>query len=147
MRHHEPSRQTDGSTDRGIRLLLDVVHYGQLPALHRIAPSVVRLDEDRTVPLLRRIPLLPEVPPAPMRSAGAPLHHVTTRTAVSISKPSLRFARRRRWRGACRGVNSTAFAVLGFRRFSVRGLDKVRGEWDLVCLALNIKRLQPLLAV
>jgi len=37
--------------------------------------------------------------------------------------------------------------VLGFRRFSVRGLAKARGEWDLVCLALNIKRLQPLLAV
>ena len=37
--------------------------------------------------------------------------------------------------------------VLGFRRFSVRGLNKARGEWDLVCLALNIKRLQPLLAV
>ena len=37
--------------------------------------------------------------------------------------------------------------VLGFPRFSVRGLDKVRGEWDLVCLALSIKRLQPLLAV
>ncbi len=32
--------------------------------------------------------------------------------------------------------------VLGFRRFSVRGLQKARGEWDLVCLALNIKRMQ-----
>ncbi len=31
--------------------------------------------------------------------------------------------------------------VLGFRYFSLRGLAKVRGEWDLVCLALNIKRL------
>ena len=30
---------------------------------------------------------------------------------------------------------------LGFRRFSLRGLAKVRGEWDLVCLALNIKRM------
>ena len=28
--------------------------------------------------------------------------------------------------------------VLGFRRFSLRGLAKVRGEWDLVCLALNV---------
>ena len=37
-------------------------------------------------------------------------------------------------------------AVLGFRRFSFRGLAKVRGEWDLVCLALNIKRLQGLAA-
>ena len=31
--------------------------------------------------------------------------------------------------------------VLGFRRFSVRGAQKVRGEWHLVCLALNIKRM------
>ena len=36
--------------------------------------------------------------------------------------------------------------VLGFRRFSVRGLRKVQGEWDLVCLALNVKRLQSLMA-
>ncbi len=36
--------------------------------------------------------------------------------------------------------------VLGFRRFRVRGLAKVRGEWDLVCLALNLKRLQTLAA-
>ena len=36
--------------------------------------------------------------------------------------------------------------VLGFRRFSVRGLQKVQGEWDLVCLALNVKRLQALMA-
>ena len=29
---------------------------------------------------------------------------------------------------------------LGFRRFSVRGLGKVQGEWDLVCLAPKVKR-------
>ena len=34
--------------------------------------------------------------------------------------------------------------VLGFRRFSLRGLSKVQGEWSLVCLALNVKRLQGL---
>ncbi len=34
--------------------------------------------------------------------------------------------------------------ALGFRRFSLRGLAKVRGEWDLVCLALNVKRMQGL---
>ena len=34
--------------------------------------------------------------------------------------------------------------ALGFRRFSLRGLDKVQGEWDLVCLALNVKRMQGL---
>ena len=36
--------------------------------------------------------------------------------------------------------------VLGFRRFSLRGLAKARGEWDLVCLALNLKRLHVLQA-
>ncbi len=36
--------------------------------------------------------------------------------------------------------------VLGFRRFSFRGLAKVRGEWDLMCLALTVKRMQALVA-
>ena len=34
--------------------------------------------------------------------------------------------------------------AMGFRRFSFRGLDKVRAEWTLVCLALNVKRLHTL---
>lgn len=32
-------------------------------------------------------------------------------------------------------------SVLGFGSFSLRGLEKVRGEWDLVCLAMNLKRM------
>jgi transposase len=32
-------------------------------------------------------------------------------------------------------------SVMGFRQFSLRGLDKVRGEWKLVTMAWNIKRL------
>ncbi len=32
-------------------------------------------------------------------------------------------------------------SVLGFRQFSLRGLDQVRGEWNLVCLAWNLKRM------
>ncbi len=31
--------------------------------------------------------------------------------------------------------------VLGFRSFSLRGLRKVQGEWNLVCLALNLRRM------
>jgi hypothetical protein len=30
--------------------------------------------------------------------------------------------------------------VLGFRRFSLRGVVKARGEWNVVCLAVNLKR-------
>jgi len=31
--------------------------------------------------------------------------------------------------------------VMGFRQFSLRGLTKVTGEWNLVCLALNVRRM------
>jgi transposase len=34
--------------------------------------------------------------------------------------------------------------VLGFRQFSLRGLPAVSGEWGLVCLAFNLKRLHVL---
>jgi hypothetical protein len=36
--------------------------------------------------------------------------------------------------------------VLGFRQFLLRGLRKVSGEWRLVCLAYNLKRLHTLRA-
>jgi transposase len=36
--------------------------------------------------------------------------------------------------------------VLGFRQFSLRGLTAAAGEWCLVCLAFNLKRLPVLLA-
>jgi transposase len=35
-------------------------------------------------------------------------------------------------------------AALGFRQFLLRGLHKVSGEWNLVCLAYNFKRLHTL---
>ena len=35
-------------------------------------------------------------------------------------------------------------SVLGFRQFLLRGIESVRGEWDLVSIAFNLKRLQVL---
>lgn len=35
-------------------------------------------------------------------------------------------------------------AAMGFRHFSLRGLEKARGEWQLVCLAYNFRRLHQL---
>ena len=37
-------------------------------------------------------------------------------------------------------VFETIKSVMGFRLFSLRGLKKVSGEWALVCLAWNVKR-------
>jgi transposase len=35
-------------------------------------------------------------------------------------------------------------SVMGFQQFSLRGLNKVQGEWMLVCLAWNLKRMASL---
>jgi hypothetical protein len=35
-------------------------------------------------------------------------------------------------------------AMMGFRQFLLRGLQSVLGEWDLVCIAYNLKRLHTL---
>ena len=51
---------------------------------------------------------------------------------------------RRKW--LSEAPNGWIKEVLGFRRFSVRGAHQVRGEWHLVCLALNIKRMAGLAA-
>ncbi len=42
-------------------------------------------------------------------------------------------------------VNGWIKRVLGFRQFSLRGLHSASGEWDLVCLAINLRRMQPLI--
>ena len=42
------------------------------------------------------------------------------------------------------GIFGVIKAVLGFAGFSLRGLDKVEGEWTLVALAYNCKRLHKL---
>ena len=43
--------------------------------------------------------------------------------------------------GIIKSVLGFRKSVLGFRHFSMRGLDKARGEWNLVTMAWNIKRM------
>ena len=69
----------------------------------------------------------------------------TSRMAEKLSRPAGRAAyAERTW--LSEAPNGWIKHVLGFRRFSRRGLAKVQGEWDLVCLALNTKRLHALMA-
>ena len=35
-------------------------------------------------------------------------------------------------------------SVMGFRRFSMRGMESANNEWNLVCRAWNVKRLAKL---
>ena len=73
-------------------------------------------------------------------------HPATGRMVEKLATPAGRAAyAERKW--LSEAPNGWVKHVLGFRRFSLRGLAKARGEWDLVCLALNVKRLQLLLAL
>ena len=67
-------------------------------------------------------------------------------THCMVEKPATptgrkRYAQRKRLSEA---PNGRIKEVLGFRRSGVRGLAKARGEWNLVCLAPDIRRLQTL---
>lgn len=55
-----------------------------------------------------------------------------------------RYAERK---GMVEPVNGWIKHVLGFRQFSLRGLQAVRGEWNLICMALNLRRMRPLVVM
>lgn len=47
----------------------------------------------------------------------------------------------RRRKAIVEAPNGWIKAVLGFRQFSLRGIEKARAEWKLVCMALNLRRM------
>jgi transposase len=69
-----------------------------------------------------------------------PAHLATHRMADRL-KSDVGRARYRRRKAIVEPVIGWIKEVLGFRRFSLRGEAKARGEWNVVCLAVNLKRL------
>ena len=138
----------NGSDQGGVPALLDAVEetFSEQPetvladAGYRNEPDLADLEErgiDGYVSLGREgkqaQPRDPEQYPA------------TNRMAEKLSTPAGRSAyAERKW--LSEAPHGWIKHVLGFRRFSLRGLAKVRGEWDLMCLALNVKRLHVLMA-
>jgi transposase len=78
-------------------------------------------------------------PPVSEEHAGA-----RARMAAKLKTPEGRAIYRQR-KCTVEPVIGIIKDVLGFRQFSLRGLAQVTGEWILVCLAYNIKRLHTLL--
>ena len=74
----------------------------------------------------------PAKPPNPAHVAS---HRMADRLQSAVGR-----ARYRRRKAIVEPVIGWIKEVLGFRRFSVRGMAKARGEWNLVCLAVNLKR-------
>jgi transposase len=69
----------------------------------------------------------------------------TARMAARLASDAGRAVYRRR-KAIVEPVIGWIKHVLGFRQFSVRGEANTRGEWTLVCLAVNLKRLHRLQA-
>ncbi len=60
--------------------------------------------------------------------------------AAKMDHPDGR-ARYRRRKAIVEPPNAWIKQVLGFRQFSLRGVEKVRCEFQLVCAALNLRRM------
>jgi transposase len=69
-----------------------------------------------------------------------PAHDATRRMAERLASEQGRTRYRRR-KAIVEPVLGWIKEILGFRRFSLRGVVKARGEWNVVCLAANLKRL------
>lgn len=74
--------------------------------------------------------------PAPLAANALPMQAMTHRLNTIAGKAA--YALRKQTVEPVFGIIKS---VMGFRQFSLRGLRKVIGEWNLVCLAWNIKRM------
>jgi transposase len=83
-----------------------------------------------------------EVRPA---KAPNPAQGATVRMAARLASATGR-ARYRRRKAIVEPVLGWIKEAVGFRRFMMRGLAKARGEWNVICLAVNLKRFHRLQA-
>jgi transposase len=96
-----------------------------------IVPLIAMGRESHHTRLMQRFdpePMGP-VPQDPMRAMA---HRLRTREGRAL------YALRK---STVEPVIGIIKSVMKFRQFLLRGVDQVRGEWDLVCLAYNVKRM------
>ena len=82
-------------------------------------------------------------PPDKIKPPKKIVHPVLLAMAAKLRTPEGRKMYRRRSR-TVEPVFGIIKAAMGFRQFLLRGLRKVTGEWNLVCLAYNFRRLHRL---
>jgi transposase len=74
--------------------------------------------------------------PPPLATDATPAQHMAHKLKTKAGRA--RYALRKQTVEPVFGIIKS---VLGFRQFSLRGVNKVSGEWTLVCLAWNLKRM------
>jgi len=96
-----------------------------------IAPLIALGREPHHAALMQRFAPQP-LGPAPQDPLAAMAHRLRThegRALYALRKSTLE------------PVIGIINSVMKFRQFLLRGVDYVTGEWDLVCLAYNVKRI------
>lgn len=80
--------------------------------------------------------LLPQTEPPPLAPDATPKQKMARRLKTQLGKELYKLRKQ-----TVEPVFGIIKDVLGFRRFSLRGLAKVSLEWTLVCVSYNLKRL------
>lgn len=103
-------------------------------AANEITPYISESRERHNLPLEQR---LQSPPPCPEDADAltAMVHRLRTPDGKAM------YAKRK---STIETVFGIIKEVLGFRQFHLRGLESVQGEWNLVCMAWNLKRLYAL---
>ena len=102
----------------------------------RIEPLIAMGRDSHNLPLAERL-----AQDAPAPENDDPL--VNMAWSLKTKEGKARYAKRK---STVEPVFGIIKHVLGFRQFSLRGLDAVKGEWKLVAIAFNLKRMHVLAA-
>jgi transposase len=121
-----------------IHLLADAGYFSsknvQACVEHQIEPLLAMKREAHHLPVFERF--APDMPaPETDDPVARMAHRLTTKAGRAL------YALRKQTVEPVFGIIKQ---VMGFRRFSLRGLEKVSGEWTLVALAWNVKRMNVL---
>ena len=99
-----------------------------------LVPVIPSSREKHNLPIMERFREDPE-PPRNATAMQAMRHRLQTREGKAV------YATRK-------STVETVFGIIkqvqGFRQFLLRGLDAVQGEWSLVCIGWNLKRMHAL---
>ena len=98
---------------------------------HGIEPYIAAGRQSHNLTLAERLAPEPEPPQHP-DAVSAMMHRLKTEAGKAF------YAQRK---STVEPVFGIIKEVMGFRRFMLRGLTAVSGEWTLVCIAFNLKRL------
>jgi len=106
-------------------------HNVEILVEHGIEPFIAVGRQPHHEALEERLAPVPEAPNNP-DAVGAMKHRLKTKEGKAF------YAKRKTTSEPVFGIIKE---VMGFRRFLLRGLEAVKGEWRWVCLAFNLKRL------